>query len=62
MVEDAVARDRLREQAEPYFALSDQLLAAHEGHFDFFEEDPFAYARAARHSLPAWLTGESAGP
>ena len=52
----------LRERAGAYFSLSDQLLAAHESHFDFFEEDPFVYAREARRGLPGWLTSGSGDP
>jgi hypothetical protein len=52
----AVSRKRLREQADPYLALSDELLTAHESHFDFFDEDPQAYLQAARRNLPTWLT------
>lgn len=52
---DPLAKDRLRQRAEDYLALSDALLKSHAALFEFFEEDPAVYVRNARRDLPEWL-------
>ena len=46
----------LRERGKEYLALTDAILAVQGDLFETFNEDPTAYASAARHHLPSWLT------
>ena len=46
----------LRERGKEYLALTDTILAVHGDLFEAFDEDPIAYASAARRHMPGWLT------
>lgn len=46
----------LRERGLEYLALTDDILAVLADLFEVFDEDPAAYASAARRRLPNWIT------
>jgi hypothetical protein len=58
LAEPGVSRSQLCERASVYQALSEEMLHARAPLFEFFDEDPQAYARSARRNLPAWLTDD----